>query len=100
LSGPEPDSIASQGVRWASRVTSIGLEFALPPVFGHWLDRRWGTGALLTILGVFLGFGGGLFHLVAIAREETRRLKAEPKRNMNGSKPAADDEVTKDTGTG
>jgi hypothetical protein len=49
---------------------------------------------------VFLGFGGGLLHLVVIAREETRRLKSEPKRATNGSKPAADDEVTKDTGTG
>lgn len=72
LSGGEPDSVVAQGVRWASRVTTIGLEFALPPALGHWLDRRWGTGAILTIVGVLLGFGGGLLHLLAIAREETK----------------------------
>jgi ATP synthase protein I len=69
---PEPDSVVSLGVRWATRVTSIGLEFALPPLLGGYLDRRWGTGSLLTIVGALFGFLAGMVHLLAIAREDAR----------------------------
>ena len=69
---PEPDSIVSLGVRWATRVTSIGLEFALPALLGGYLDRRWGTGSTLTILGALFGFVAGMVHLLAIAREEAK----------------------------
>jgi ATP synthase protein I len=64
-----PRSIASTGAYWATRITSVGLEFALPPMGGGYLDRRWGTGSLLTILGAILGFLMGMIHLLTIARE-------------------------------
>ena len=41
---PEPRSILAVGVQWAARVTSLGLEFALPPLGGVFLDRRWRSG--------------------------------------------------------
>lgn len=69
MSRPEPDSVISVGARWATRVTSIGLEFALPALLGGYLDRRWGTGTALTIAGAILGFLVGMFHILAIARE-------------------------------
>jgi hypothetical protein len=72
LGRPESDSAVSQGVRWATRVTSIGLEFALPPLLGGYLDRRWGLGSLLTILGALFGFLMGMVHLLAIARGDAR----------------------------
>ena len=30
-------------MEWVSKVTTIGLEMALPPTVGHWLDERWDT---------------------------------------------------------
>lgn len=69
---PVPQSLVSLGVRWATRVTSIGLEFALPALLGGYLDRRFGTGSLLTILGAVFGFVAGMVHLMAIAREEAK----------------------------
>jgi hypothetical protein len=72
LGRPEPVSIVSLGVRWATRVTTIGLEFALPAFLGSYLDKRWGTGSTLTILGALFGFAAGMVHLLAIAREDAR----------------------------
>lgn len=71
----------SAAMTWASRITSIALEMALPPLFGSWLDRRWGTGYALLIVGGVLGFVLGMMHLVRLAAD------ASPKRAT--SKPAA-----------
>lgn len=54
---------------WAYRVTSLGLEFALPALGGYWVDRwtGWGPGGLL--VGAVAGFSVGMMHLIQIARE-------------------------------
>ncbi len=82
---PLPQSLVSQGVRWATRVTSIGLEFALPALLGGYLDRRLGTGSLLTILGAVFGFLAGMVHLMAIAREGAKAPAAGRARGEAGS---------------
>jgi hypothetical protein len=64
-----PDSAVSVGVRWAQRMIAIGFEFALPPLAGSWLDGRWRTGSLWTIVGAVFGFLAGMMHLLRIARE-------------------------------
>lgn len=74
------DSVVSLGVRWATRVTSIGLEFALPPLLGGYLDRRWGLGSALTIVGALFGFLAGMIHLLAIAREDAKATPPPPRR--------------------
>ena len=86
MSRTEPDSVVSLGVRWATRVTSIGLEFALPPLLGGYLDRRWGLGSLLTIVGSIFGFLAGMVHLLAIAREDA---KANPPKGRGPGGTAA-----------
>jgi F0F1-type ATP synthase assembly protein I len=58
---------------WASRATALGMEFVLPPVLGHYLDTRWGTEPLLTVLGAVFGFSAGMVHLLQIARQGSRR---------------------------
>lgn len=49
-------------MRWATQVTSIGFELAVPAGGGVWLDQKYGTAPWLTILGaligVFLAFRG------------------------------------------
>jgi ATP synthase protein I len=52
---------------WSSRVTTISLEMALPGVLGIWLDSRWGTSPILTVLGVIAGFSLGMLSLIKLA---------------------------------
>ncbi|MDB5353539.1 MAG: hypothetical protein JWN86_4786 [Planctomycetota bacterium] len=61
----------SQGLLWASRITTVGLEFALPPLAGMWLDRKWPLGPLGVIAGAILGFILGMIHLLSISRDES-----------------------------
>ena len=74
LSRPEPESrtIVSVGMEWASRVTTIGLEFALPPLLGSVADRWWKTAPWLTVVGAVLGFAVGMMHVLRLAREKSR----------------------------
>jgi F0F1-type ATP synthase assembly protein I len=62
-------------VQWAERISAISLEFALPPLGGGYLDRRWGTGSLFTIIGAVLGFLVGMMHLMRIAQKSQREMK-------------------------
>ena len=49
------------------RYSHVGIQFFLsvgvPTGLGVWLDQRLGTGVLLTILGLVLGFTGGVYAL-------------------------------------
>jgi ATP synthase protein I len=41
---------------------------------GQWADRKLGTGGLMTVLGVFIGFGGTMYALVrSLRRDEEER---------------------------
>lgn len=82
MSQPERRSSLSVGVEWASRVSSIGMEFALPPLAGAYIDHRAGTTPLLTLLGVVLGFAVGMMHILRIARGDTsRKTGSGPRRS-------------------
>jgi hypothetical protein len=75
--GRDSRSGVSVGLEWGSRVTTIGLEFALPAVLGHGLDRWLGTGPWLAAGGAVLGLAIGMTHILRlpgeIARAEERR---------------------------
>ena len=68
----DPRSPLSVGMEWASRITTLGLEFSLPAVAGHFADRRLGTAPVILLVGMTLGFALGIFHLVRIARDSSR----------------------------
>lgn len=57
------------GYAWATRISGIGFEMALPAFLGLWLDRKLGTVALFLILGTFIGMGIGFLQLLRIAKE-------------------------------
>ncbi len=59
------------GMQWASRVTSVGLEFVVPPLLGHLADRRLGTSPLVLLIGSVVGFALGMMHILRFAREGT-----------------------------
>ena len=49
----EPRSNLSVGMAWASRITSVGLEFAVPPLLGAFIGSF--------IIGFIYTFGTALF---------------------------------------
>jgi ATP synthase protein I len=55
-------------------ITQLGLTIAIPIVLGaaggHWLDVKFGTGAIFSMILLFLGIAGGIagaYHLVTSA---------------------------------
>lgn len=74
--GSDDRSPMSIGLEWSTRLMAIGLEMALPAAGGCWLDLRIGTSPVFVILGTILGFAGGMFHLLQIAREENPKKRA------------------------
>ena len=79
MSQPDPRrperrlSPLSVGLQWASTITTIGLEMALPPLLGAWLDKRYGTGPLWTVLFAVLGFVVAMRHLWDMSKRLGRR---------------------------
>jgi len=65
---PESRSPLSVGLEWVTMVTTIGLEFALPPVIGYFIDARVGTAPVGTIVGAVVGFLVGMLHIVRMSR--------------------------------
>ncbi len=61
------------GLEWASRVSTVGLEFALPALLGFGLDRWWHIGPWGTVVGAAVGFAIGMTHLLRIAHEGSAR---------------------------
>jgi F0F1-type ATP synthase assembly protein I len=70
---PESRSILAIGMEWASRATSIGLEFALPPLLGSVADRWWKTSPWLTVIGAVLGFTIGMMHVLRVAQQQQEK---------------------------
>jgi F0F1-type ATP synthase assembly protein I len=52
---------------WASRISSIGFQMAVPPLAGWWGDNRWGTAPWLLIVGAVFGFGSGMLAIFKLA---------------------------------
>jgi ATP synthase protein I len=70
---PEPPrSSLSLGIQWASRVTTVGLEFVVPPLLGVLFDRWAGTSPLAMLTGAVIGFAVGMMQILRIAREGSR----------------------------
>lgn len=57
------------GLVWMSHLTTVMLEMVTPAVFGHWLDRRFGT-TYLTLTGLVIGPPLGVFHIYWLLKTE------------------------------
>jgi ATP synthase protein I len=75
-------SSVSIGMDWGARITSIGLEFALPAFLGYALDRWWGTSPWMTLAGAVLGLVIGMLHVLRLAAtlSQTSRKPYRPHR--------------------
>ena len=62
-------SPVARGYVLATRITSIGMQMAFPPLIGWWLDNKFNTGPWILVAGSALGFGVSMLELVRLARE-------------------------------
>ncbi len=46
----------------------LGALTALGALLGLYLDGRWGTGPLFTLVGTLLGMGAGFFEVITVMR--------------------------------
>ena len=63
---PDDRSPLARAMAWTSHVTTISLEMVVPGVIGLWIDQKLGTGMLFLVLGVLLGLGMGMWHLIKL----------------------------------
>lgn len=66
---PESRSPLGVGFALASRITTVGMAFALPPAIGFVVDRWLGTTLVATLIGVLLGFVAGVLQTVRMAQQ-------------------------------
>ena len=59
----------ARGYVIATRVSSIGMQMALPPLLGYWADVKFNTAPWLVILGAALGFSVSLLELIRFAKD-------------------------------
>ncbi len=59
-------------MEWVAKITTVGLEMALPAIGGGYLDRRLGTSYWAPV-GLVLGFVVGFWHLLQMTRVKTDR---------------------------
>jgi hypothetical protein len=75
------------GIEWASRVTTIGLEFALPPLLGYGVDSWLRTTPVAMITGAVLGFATGMMATVKMARQFSDQARGKAGRCRDDRSP-------------
>jgi F0F1-type ATP synthase assembly protein I len=74
---------------------SIGIELVVSVVLGllagAWLDRRFGTGPWLTLLGIAIGSAAGFRSLLQYTRRAAARMEREDAAEEAAKKPTASD---------
>jgi len=83
------------GVRLASSITTIGLEFSLPVVIGLVIDRHWHTTPGATLIGAVVGFLAGMIHILAVARNLSARAESSSPPASKAARPSDPDRGTR-----
>lgn len=80
---------------WATRISNIGMQMAVPPLLGWWLDSLWGTAPGLLIAGAVLGFVSGMWSIFQLADRFSRTGQTPPPRSQDVSPRRSSDETTR-----
>jgi ATP synthase protein I len=73
MDNPSDDlSSYARAMVWVSRITTIAIEMVLPGAIGYWIDTKLGTKVVFMIIGVILGFVGGLWQLIKLTKQDNK----------------------------
>ena len=61
-------SSMAEAMKWVSIVTSVVGVMTVPALVGIWMDNLLGTKCLFLILGVIVGFVGGIYCLLNMVK--------------------------------
>jgi len=62
---PDPGSGKTPGpMRYAGLGIQLAVTLLVFVLVGQWLDRKLGTGQILTVVAAFVGFGGSMYSLI------------------------------------
>jgi F0F1-type ATP synthase assembly protein I len=65
VQSPDPGGGKSPGpMRYAGLGIQLAISIVVFVLVGQWLDRKLGTGGVVTIAAAFLGFGGTMYSLI------------------------------------
>ena len=65
MNPPESGGSKSPGpMRYAGLGVQLAVSLVVFALIGQWADRKLGTGGIITIAAVFLGFGGMMYSLI------------------------------------
>ncbi len=62
----------ARGYVVSTRVTSIGMQMAIPPAIGWWADSKFKTEPWLLCLGAVIGFTVSMYELVRLAKDSEK----------------------------
>jgi hypothetical protein len=58
-------------MRYAGLGVQLAVSLLVFVLAGQWLDRKLGTGGILTVVAAFLGFGGTMWSLIRTLNRES-----------------------------
>jgi F0F1-type ATP synthase assembly protein I len=62
---PDPGGSKSPGpMRYAGLGIQLAVSLVVFVLLGQWADRKLGTEGILTVIAVFLGFGGTMYSII------------------------------------
>ncbi|MEJ5252939.1 MAG: AtpZ/AtpI family protein [Chthonomonadetes bacterium] len=77
----EPVSPVNRGMRAMALASTIGLSLVVPPVLGYfagrWLDGRFGTDPILSMVGLIVGIILGFVEMVQVLKQIEREERKE-----------------------
>ena len=78
-----PPDMREMGIYLA--LAQVGVEMVVPLIVGLIIDNYAGTAPWLTVIGVILGFVGGVAHLVVLANQQEAARRDKDKKDKPGS---------------
>ncbi len=76
----------AMGYVWATVITSMAIEMALPILLGIYLDSKLGTVCLFLIFGVFLGFFAMIANFIKLMKSKGFHRGVNPRKNEKQDK--------------